>query len=265
MILSPLNALFVGPLEGYRDRIVSAEDPRPSVRGADLLDPRVLTDQLDRFARTFAAPEPRAVASIWAKQHFSMLVVPALAANIVLDLVLPVALDAVEIVPDDGGLTRALKLRDPAAGSDGPGGHTGARAPADRFGALIDAHLAPLVGALAAVSGVAPRVLWSNAGNIFEFVVRRTEGLPQAGRTGHAAAASVLTSRRRSGVPNPLFAPIRYVPEAGDAPAGAPPRRVRKVCCLRYLIPDQSLCGACPLPARPEAGPAGTDGPRRPA
>ncbi|XYD11601.1 siderophore-iron reductase FhuF [Methylobacterium sp. NMS12] len=122
-----------------------------------------------------------------------------------------------------------------------------------------------MVDALAAVSGVAPRVLWSNAGNIFEFVVRRTQGLPQEGGAGHAAAARVLTSRRRSGAPNPLFEPIRYVPEAGDAPGGSPPRRVRKVCCLRYFIPDQSLCGACPLPARPEAGPAGTSGPRRSA
>lgn len=258
MTLSALNALFVGPLEGYRDRLVSAEDARPSLRGADLLDPAVLTGQLDRFARTFAEPEPRAVASIWAKQHFAMLVVPTLAASIVLDLVLPVALDTIAVIPDEGGLTRALKLH------GDPAGDAGVRAPADRFGALIDGHLAPLIGALAAVSGVAPRVLWSNAGNIFEFVVRRTEGLAPAGRTGHAAAAHVLTSRRRAGASNPLFEPIRYLSAAGAAD-GPAPRRTRKVCCLRYLIPDQNLCGACPLPERPAPGPAGTGGLRNPA
>jgi ferric iron reductase protein FhuF len=52
------------------------------------------------------------------------------------------------------------------------------------------------------------------------------------------------------GARNPLFAPVRYVAD----------RRVRRVCCLKYLTPEQKLCGVCPLPADNPARMRGTEG-----
>jgi ferric iron reductase protein FhuF len=43
------------------------------------------------------------------------------------------------------------------------------------------------------------------------------------------------------GSPNPVHRPVRYQadPQAGTI-------RVRKLCCLYYLLPGTELCGDCP-------------------
>lgn len=94
----------------------------------------------------------------------------ALTANLVLDLDLPVAIDRVGVVSDDIGRTKQIVL--PHAG--------GPLAPDEadgRFEELIEAHIAPLIAALAKVSGASPKVSWSNVGNVFDFVVRQSRDL----------------------------------------------------------------------------------------
>jgi ferric iron reductase protein FhuF len=237
MTFVALDALFRGPLEPYRERVVPHDDPRPSLAGTALIERHILNEHLTRFARTFPDPEPRAVASIWSKHHFAALIPPTLAAYIVLGRILPTALDVVGVVTGEDGRTAAFKLRDTGARSDSS---------ALPFAALLEGHLTPLVTALADVSGLAPRVLWSNAGNVFDFVVRQAGMEPLVDRAGLAAAERLLASRRLpSGDPNPLFEPVRIVTE------GEQQRRRRRVCCLRYLHPTQSLCATCPLPRRP--------------
>jgi ferric iron reductase protein FhuF len=234
MTLPELDPLFAGPLEAYRGRLVPLEDPRPSIAGSDLLRPEVLGDRLARFARTYARPEPRAVASIWLKHHLAALLPVTVAAAVLMGRTLPVALEAVEVVEDAEGRTVALKLSD--AGTSFAG----------NLESLVDGHLAPLIAAVSAASGLAPRVAWSNAGNVLDLLVRQLGELPLADRGPHDAAADLMRGRRLpNGRPNPLHEPVRLVP----GPDG--PRRQRRVCCLRYLIPSLSLCAGCPLPARP--------------
>ncbi|MCJ2036120.1 siderophore-iron reductase FhuF [Methylobacterium sp. J-068] len=237
MSLDALAPLFSGPLSAYEGRLVPFADARPGLSGTALLEPATLSAHLARFARTYpdVAPDPRAVASIWSKHHFAALVVPTLAASLILGRTLPVALDAIAVVSDAEGRTLALKLRDAGAPAPGP----------ERFAPLIEGHIRPLAAALAAVSGLAPRVIWGNAGNVLDAILNKAELAAACDPSGLAAARDLIRHRcGPDGRPNPLFDAVRYVgPEAAT--------RQRKVCCLRYLIPAQTLCAACPLPARP--------------
>ncbi|WP_159999404.1 siderophore-iron reductase FhuF [Roseomonas sp. 18066] len=230
MTLPPLTALLQGPLAPYSQKFFfsAAEGSEPAAR---LLEPGVLPDLLARFATRYPAPaDPRAVASLWSKYHFSTWLVPALAANLLLGLDLPVALDEAGLRLAADGETIGLDI-------PGPGAPVGA----DRFARIVDRHLAPLIEALAKASGAAPRVFWGNAGALMELTLTRLrDGF--AGCGGLEALAALLAARLdAAGRPNPLHAPVRYVPE-----------RQRRVCCLRYPVPGLGFCGICPLtePAR---------------
>jgi ferric iron reductase protein FhuF len=239
-MIDALAPIFIGPLADFADRLVLADDPRPGVRGADLLDPAVLGPILERFAGRYEQPEPRAVASLWAKWHFWPLLTPVVAASLLLEHGLPTGLDEIEVVMAPDGQTTAFKLP-----------HGGGRtAPADgfeRFGPLVDHHIEPLIRALSAQSGATAKVLWSNVGNLFENLLRQIETSGMARGPGPAQARALMASRdwpgRRA---NPLFEPVRYVERGGER------KRLRRVCCIRYLIPSLDLCSTCPLEkARP--------------
>ncbi|MET0315099.1 MAG: siderophore-iron reductase FhuF [Hansschlegelia sp.] len=229
MSIPALAPLFRGALEPFADCLTLT--PTATMRaGSDLLDRETLRDTIDHLALTYGDGDRRAVASIWSKHHFSALMPATLAANLLIDLELPVALDDVSVVSDAEGRTRKIVLR---AG--------GAKLSDDRFetrfDALIDGHVTPLIAVLSAVTGASPRVFWSNAGNVFDYVVR---GALELGAAPSAVEVGLrlMTERRRKGRPNPLYAPVSYLPEGG---------RVRRVCCLRYLAPEVGYCGACPI------------------
>jgi ferric iron reductase protein FhuF len=239
-MIDALAPIFVGPLADFADRLALADDPRPAIRGSDLLDPAVLGPVLQRFAGRYDQPEPRAVASLWVKWHFWTLLTPVMAASLLLEHGLPTALDEVQVVQAPDGQTTAFKLP-----------HGGGRtAPADgfeRFGPLVDLHIEPLIRAVSAQSGATAKVLWSNVGNMFENLLRQVEDSGMARGPGPAQARALMASRdwpgRRG---NPLFEPVRYVERGGER------KRLRRVCCIRYLIPSLDYCSTCPLvKARP--------------
>lgn len=234
-MIDALAPIFIGPLADFADRLVLADDPLLGMPGSDLLDPAVLGPILERFARRYDQPEPRAVASQWAKWHFWMLLTPVVAASLLLEHGLPTGLGEVGVIVAPDGQTTAFKLP-----------HGGGRAaPADgfeRFGPLVDGHIEPLILALAAQSGATAKVLWSNVGNLFENLLRQIEASGMARGPGPAQARALMASRdwpgRRA---NPLFEPVRYVERDGER------KRLRRVCCIRYLIPSLELCSTCPL------------------
>lgn len=228
MTIPALARLFRGPLEPFADSLTlaPAEGARPA---ADLLEPETLRGLIDRLAAHYGDGDRRAVASLWSKSHFSTLMPAALAANLLLDLDLPVTLDEASVVADERGRTLRVALPHGGAPLDPERGEA-------RFDRLIDGHLEPLIAALAAVSGASKKVFWSNAGNVFDFIVRGAGdlGAPVA---GVEAGLAVMAERRRYGRPNPLYAPVSYPPSG----------RVRRVCCLRYLAPGVGYCGTCPV------------------
>lgn len=228
MTIPALAPLFRGPLERFSDSLTLA--PVEGARAAaDLLNRETLGALIERLAADYGDGDRRAVASIWSKSHFSALMPVVLAANLLLDLDLPVTLGEVALVADERGRTRRFAL--PHGGEA-----LGPEAGETRFDRLIDGHLEPLIAALAAVSGASPKVFWSNAGNVFDFIVRGAGDLG-ADAAGVEAGLALMAARRRRGRPNPLYAPVSY-------PAGG---RVRRVCCLRYLASGVGYCGTCPV------------------
>ncbi|HEV2512924.1 siderophore-iron reductase FhuF [Bosea sp. (in: a-proteobacteria)] len=229
-------SLFSGDLAAYGDRFALASEMAPSSPGSDLVDPERLTELLVRFgSRRYPGADRRAVTSLWAKYHFATLLPPFLAIALLAEQELDVDIEAIGCTFSDDGATQSIHLRDagkPAAPADA----------VERFLPLMDNHLVPVIAALATVSGVSRKVLWSNAGNMFDFIVRRVEQAVGSRQPVADALALMATRRLPDGRPNPLFDPVRY-PDDRDGP-----KRLRRVCCIRYLIPELGYCSTCPLP-----------------
>ncbi|ATJ83716.1 siderophore-iron reductase FhuF [Halomonas beimenensis] len=236
-----LSTLYIGPLEGLAPPRVSAT-PDPDARSArELLDPAYLDALFARFGARYGHGDRRAVASLWSKWHFSALAAHGLAANLLLERDLPLGLDELHLEQSDEGRTTRLDLRH-------AGRPLAELAPLSRFATLLDGHLTPLIEALAAATGASPKVFWSNAGNYFEYFTGALADHPMASPDLAEPARALMESRSLpDGRRNPLYRPVRYVtPAAPDQPA-----RVRRLCCIRYLIDELGYCANCPLECRP--------------
>lgn len=233
-----LESLYSGPLEKLTPPGVGKPSAQSSILQAkDLLDPDQLADQLTRFSTKYAQSDPRAVASIWSKWHFSALISSTLVANLLLEYDLPVGLDEVSVEVGPEGQTRRLWVTD-------TGRPLGCQSAFGRFSTLIDSHLVPLITALAEYSGASPKVFWSNAGNLFEYFTEALQAHPMAKSRSIELARELLASRHlQDGRRNPLFQPVNYLPAA----AGGGCERRRRLCCIRYLIPELEYCSNCPL------------------
>ncbi|MGQ3198133.1 MAG: (2Fe-2S)-binding protein, partial [Hydrogenophaga sp.] len=79
------------------------------------------------------------------------------------------------------------------------------------------------------------RVLWSNAGNLFEAFIRRLDET-------HPGLRGLAPAREWLEMPTPLHRPVIYLPRAEGV------HRMRRICCMRYLVPDRVFCTTCPSP-----------------
>jgi ferric iron reductase protein FhuF len=234
-MIPELAGLFRGDLVAIGAALVIKDHTRSFEPLADLMQPDRLSVILERFSTCYQKPERRAVASQWSKIYFSKLIVPSVAASLMLDWRLPLDLDVTGITLDEFGRPEAFCLT--RAGSATPSQTAEAR-----FSFVIDAHIAPVIGAIARASGLSQKVLWSNAGNIVENVVSYCEKSAPAKKSVEQARLLLRARRLSSGEPNPLFEPVRYTHTCETQV------RKRRVCCIRYLIPSLGYCKTCPLP-----------------
>ncbi|MBD9399582.1 siderophore-iron reductase FhuF [Pseudomonas sp. PDM11] len=234
-MIEALAPLFIGDFSSYRDTLVLHDDPRPSVPLRELLSAEGLPALLARFGEAYADGDRRALLSQWSKHYFVRLIPPVVAAALVLNRRLPLDLDDIEVVLDEEHLPQAFKLRD-AGGSFTPDD------PFERFAHLQHDHLAPLIQAFTAQVKIAPKVLWSNAGNYFEWILTALGKVLPAPMLADGFSLLQATLQPDGGR-NPLYQPVRYVELQG----AALPWRQRRVCCIRYLLPELELCKNCPL------------------
>ncbi|RTR00832.1 siderophore-iron reductase FhuF [Halomonas nitroreducens] len=235
-----LSTLYIGPLEGLTPPRVAPTPGPDALPAGMLLDPAYLDTLFARFGAQYGHGDRRAVASLWSKWHFSGLAVHGLAANLLLERDLPLGLDDLHLVQSAEGQTTGLELHH--AGR--PLAELGALT---RFATLLDDHLTPLVEALATATGASTKVFWSNAGNYFEHFAGALADHPMAAPDVSEPAQALMESRTLpDGRRNPLYRPVRYVtPDAPEAPA-----RIRRLCCIRYLIDELGYCANCPLECR---------------
>ena len=244
-----LPAIFTGPLESL---------PRPacgdsSVDGLrftfrELAEPSVMAALQEAFAPAYPDGDRRAVASMWSKWLF----------NAVLPTVVGLLLTRARAwVGDDSSVGIVLdRAGRPERFWIAVHGDVTATVPiATGLERLAHERLAPTIEALTTVSGASRNVFWSNAGNSLEYLVGEMARHPAITPAVLEQAYAFLERRRLTdGRRNPLFRPVRYQPAAG---AGAAVRRQRRVCCIRYLLPELSYCANCPLACRQPAGERG--------
>jgi ferric iron reductase protein FhuF len=239
-MIAPLQPLFVGEMAHHHDALALRDDPRPGVRADTLASPETLDPLLQRLRPEFTPCMRRGLVSEWSKWYFNRLTPSVTAAAVALDWQLPLAPDQVEVIFDEQGKATTFKL--PHAGAPLPGAPA---TPFERFSALLDDHLAPLIDELALQSRLSPRVLWSNVGNVLEFMLNRLvdADVPAA---GCSQLRQLLETRTRAdGQRNPLYRPIHYVEVTDDDGSERRARR-RRICCLRDQVPENGLCGTCP-------------------
>lgn len=234
-MIPPLAPLFQGAFASYREVLTLADDPRAALPARVFLSAAQLDAHLARFTPEHAGSDPRARLSLWSKYYFRRLLPPVLAASLILDRRLPLALDEIQIVPGADGLPEAFKL--PHAGAS----WTNPPDPFARFAGLLDDHLQPLIQSLAAHCRAAPRLFWGNAGDYFDWFLGQLEALPPPVARLADGRALLASPLRPDGTRNPLFEPVRYLAQG----PGRPPRRQRRQCCIldRLGLP---LCDDCP-------------------
>ncbi|MEX3970965.1 MULTISPECIES: siderophore-iron reductase FhuF [Paraburkholderia] len=178
----------------------------------------------------------RALLSQWSKYYFGLAVPAALVSALVLQRPLDMNPARCLLLLREG-MPEALYLPHDALADP-------TEDPARRYASLVDEHLRGVIDLLASMTKIAPRVLWSNVGNLLDTLFGQCAAVPGAARD----AAWMFGSGALFGgdEPNPLRVPVRDVtPRSTLLPA---PFRARRVCCVRYEIPgEDQLCASCPL------------------
>lgn len=233
-----IASLFVGELRHFAGQLKIGPALPQTIRADQLLEPWMMALIQRQFDAQCGETDPRVVVSIWAKMHFAKVLPSWMATHLLLNWSLPIRFDEVSFgITADGGTTFLQVPRDgaPSIQSDDDS------AP---YEDLVYGHLAPCIELLSARSRVTERVLWNSASNYFEAMVLRLE--PK-----HGYRASIISARRLINSPhladgraNPLFRPVTYEQE------GYRLVRRRRVCCMRYRVPDGEFCKNCPSPLR---------------
>lgn len=246
MAIPALDGLFVGDLKHYRDILVlQNEDPREGIPVGDLITKAGVDWLLSEYQRFQPGTDRRALLSLWSRFYFAKLTVPVVAANLIAGHNLPVALNQIEVILGERGVPEAFRLPHPGeAFSESP------ENPFERFRTLIDCNFSPLIEGWCRQVKVSQRVLWSNAANYFESLIRSLE---HAGMPPHRIEDGqqlIDLERRPDESPNPMARPVRYMVQG----EGHAPKRLRKHCCIRYQLPGLALCRSCPHIERPPKG-----------
>jgi len=222
-------AALTGELAACRARLIAPDADTPLVDAAALLQPARLKAQLDVAAAQAPQVDRRAVVSMWSAWYLAILIPPALAA-------LSARARAPSLRPAD--VSFSLAAEGHVTGVAFARCETGDGDAFARLTGLVRAHLEPFVAALVA-EGASARLIWGNAAPYAHWAAEALS----AGDGGAAAMRLLSAPVLADGEANPLYDRLRAVDENGA--------RVmrRRVCCLRYLLPDMPDCGAsCPLP-----------------
>lgn len=224
--------LFAGNLMRFGQSLLVDDDPRPVITVPELLLPATLDRLLLRVYGPDLMPSQLPVlVSQWSKYYFMRIIPPVVVAGLVHNWRGALALDQVAFALDERGVLEGVRF----SGADGVDESVD---PFGRFGPLLD-HLQQVIEVLSTYGGVAPGVLWGNAGDYLETCLTQ---LAQVSDVSLNAGLALLRERTRpDGRRNPLFNAITY----REGPNGL--RRQRRSCCLSHRVEWVGRCEHCPL------------------
>lgn len=229
-----LERVLTGPFAHLAGRIVIAPPGPRAVAAARLLQGPALAEALNMQATPFGDADRRAAASLWSQYYFGALIGAVAAIGLAGGrTALPIDPHSVGVVLE-GGLPAGLAL--PHAGRTARPWEA-----VEDFLALFRSHLTPMVDRLSAHAKASPRLFWGNAAAILGWALGEGCAMrPEAGDPVLLRQSLLEAPLWPDGGPNPLFGAFKSCGEPGIA--------VRKVCCVRYLLPGVPGCGPiCPL------------------
>ncbi|MGY4490638.1 siderophore-iron reductase FhuF [Pseudomonas sp. TE3610] len=216
----------------------SLDPHQATLRASQLLDDATLTHLLGLYSQRFPGCDRRAIVSLWSKGYFEALFPPLLASCLALELQLPIALDRLGLAVNERGTPVLIVLESAGRIMDSAG-----QAPL-QICALFHDNLQPFIEQVARFGRVSARALW---GNVAAYLAWALGLLVQHQWISPARAlelrALFSAPQLPDGSVNPLHSAYQF-----DTADGQPRRRV---CCLRYQLPDLPYCADCPLTCRP--------------
>jgi len=202
---------------------------------SDLFEPAHFDDLIDRLALSYPDADRRAVTSMWTLYYFSLLTIVPIVLWQRKRHILPLDMGTMSVVVSKAsGLPEAFLL--PSAGIAAAGSTV-----FEALDAMVNRHMAPAIAFLKSHCRVSVRMLWCNAAGYMDWVLRE---LSPAG--GEGSGFELFTEPKLAGgEPNPFWGTISRIPDPENQAAEI---SRRKVCCLRYRLPQVGGCGAaCPI------------------
>ncbi|MBY5778716.1 siderophore-iron reductase FhuF [Rhizobium leguminosarum] len=201
----------------------------------DLCDRAIFDEIVGRYAQKFPGSDRRAIVSMWTLYYFSMLTIAPSVHMFVHRIGLPLGIDRLSLVCNEqtGEPEAFVMSGKPEVTSD----------PAGELHRLMLGHAQPVIAAIAANAGVAPKLLWNNVAAYLSWILNE---IAHRHEPVHVEGGLALLEEAQwpGGGRNPMFGMIRIARQQ----CGLEFAR-RKVCCLRYNLPGVGGCGeACPLP-----------------
>ncbi|MCM2474378.1 siderophore-iron reductase FhuF [Rhizobium sp. CG5] len=225
-----------GPFPYCREKLL----PRAPAGGlviacTDLADPAVFEGVIARYMRKFPGSDRRAVVSMWSLFYFSILTIAPSVHLFVHRRAVPLGLEGVSLVCDED-------TAEPQAFVYSGDVRQSAEPAVDLHGMMLQ-HVEPVVAAMAANSGLAPKLLWNNVAAYLSWILKeiayRHETAPVDG-----GLALLNEPTWPDGRKNPMHGMMRVARQQCGLEFAQ-----RKVCCLRYNLTGVGGCGeACPLP-----------------
>ncbi|MBX4867419.1 siderophore-iron reductase FhuF [Rhizobium bangladeshense] len=225
-----------GPFSYCRGKLLASPPPTGIiVLCSELGDRDIFDGIIARYGQKFPGSDRRAIVSMWTLYYFSMLTIAPSVHMFVNRIALPMEINQLSFVCNEQtGEPEAFVLSGmPEPTTD----------PAGELHRLMLGHAEPVIAAIAANAGVAPKLLWNNVAAYLSWILkeiahRHEPALVEGGMT------LLDDAHWPGGARNPMFGMIRTARQQ----CGLEFAR-RKVCCLRYNLPGVGGCGeACPLP-----------------
>lgn len=232
-MIALLAPLFQGEWTAYGETLAcAARWPAGAIPVARLThDAALLRHTIVRYAAQLGVDggDLRPAASAWSLAYLGALLPPAAAAASVLQHAFPLGAAHLALTQDALGAPARFHLLDEGSAMPGSPTHL-------RYDPLLRDHLAPLFDALGGQTRLPLKILWANAARKLDEVLLQALALTD-GADRVAMDRKLLLHRPADadGRANPLY---------------GLPGPLHRHCCLRYRLPDQGYCGACPHAAR---------------
>lgn len=201
--------------------------------------------------QSLSAELKEAIASEWSRSFSFRLLIPSLTLWICYNQVMPLPWSDIRIAINSDRMTTDFFCID----DDPTSRLSDAASGAEALESLLDQSLWPAIAMLCQVTGASSRVLWGNAASYWGWWVF-SEDLIQRCQTDEAMlrlqlAQSFITNAAfpdsfpeyfvgQTNRRNPLYQPMRQRLIQGET------KKIRRVCCQRYHLPDTGFCSYCP-------------------